>query len=110
MRTTYKPLPYSTWGIRRCCAPTTRRKCSAFTSSAKTLESGRISQNEYLQSLKTVWRQEILVKLFAKSIFPMSKIKSVAFDLKCYLCGTDRKIELFNPYEMASVHIAALNG
>ena len=40
----------------------------------------------------------------------MSKIKSVAFDLKCYLCGTDRKIELFNPYEMASVHIAALNG
>ena len=43
MRTTCKPLPYSTWGIRRCCAPTTRRKCSAFTSSAKTLESGRIS-------------------------------------------------------------------
>ena len=29
---------------------------------------------------------------------------------KCYLCGTDRKIELFNQYEMASVHIAALNG
>ena len=30
---------------------------------------------------------------------------------KCYLCkGNRKKIELFNPYEMASVHIAALNG
>ena len=30
---------------------------------------------------------------------------------KCYLCRINRKkIELFNQYEMASVHIAALNG
>ncbi len=57
----------------------------------------------------------------AVSVDPLSNFDAVALKRnwelggiiknKRYLCGTNRKkIELFNPYEMASVHIAALNG